>query len=89
VIASGNKGIMKPSELAPATASALASLSKYLDPTCYVVVNGGVAVVTELLIQRYDHILYIGSASVSKIVMRAAAEHLTPVTLNSAERVPR
>lgn len=80
---------MKPSELAPATASALALLvPRYLDTTCYAVVNGGVAVTTGLLKLRYDHILYTGGPAVAKIVMQAAAEHLTPVTLELGGKSP-
>lgn len=48
---------------------------------CFRVVNGGAEVAQALLKLRYDHILYTGSQHVAKIVMRAAAEHLTPVTL--------
>lgn len=45
------------------------------------VVNGGVDETTELLKERFDHILYTGCPAVGKIVMKAAATHLTPVTL--------
>jgi acyl-CoA reductase-like NAD-dependent aldehyde dehydrogenase len=80
---------MKPSELAPVTAAVLADLvPKYLDPDCYAVVNGGELVVTELLKLEYDHILYTGGANVGKIVMRAAAEFLTPVTLELGGKSP-
>lgn len=80
---------MKPSELAPETASLMADLvPRYLDSSCYAVVNGGEPVVTRLLKMQYDHILYTGSAHVGKIVMRAAAEHLTPVTLELGGKCP-
>lgn len=80
---------MKPSELAPVTATVLASLvPKYLDTSCYAVVNGGADVVTELLKLQYDHILYTGGANVGKVVMRAAAEYLTPVTLELGGKSP-
>ncbi|CZR52830.1 related to Aldehyde dehydrogenase, dimeric NADP-preferring [Phialocephala subalpina] len=89
VIASGNTGIMKPSELAPHTAMLMASLvPKYLDQTCYRVINGGEPVATELLKMQYDHIFYTGGASVGKIVMKAAAEFLTPVTLELGGKSP-
>ena len=45
------------------------------------VVNGGVAETTALLKERFDHILYTGGGIVGRIVMTAAAKHLTPVTL--------
>lgn len=89
VIASGNTGIMKPSELAPATAMLITSLvPKYLDQSCYRVINGGEPVVTELLKMQYDHICYTGGATVGKIVMKAAAEFLTPVTLELGGKSP-
>ena len=52
------------------------------------VVQGGVAETTELLAQRFDHILYTGNSRVARIVMRAAAEHLTPVTLELGGKSP-
>lgn len=54
----------------------------------YVVVNGGVEEATELLKQRFDHIFYTGSTAVGKIVMEAAAKHLTPVTLELGGKSP-
>lgn len=54
----------------------------------YVVVNGGIEETTELLKQRFDHILYTGSSAVGKIVMAAAAKHLTPVTLELGGKSP-
>jgi len=48
---------------------------------CIKVVNGGVSETTALLNERFDHIFYTGSNTVGKIVMSAAAQHLTPVTL--------
>jgi acyl-CoA reductase-like NAD-dependent aldehyde dehydrogenase len=54
----------------------------------YTVINGGVEETTELLKQRFDHILYTGSTTVGKIVMEAAAKHLTPVTLELGGKSP-
>lgn len=54
----------------------------------YSVVNGGVSETTELLKQRFDHILYTGNTAVGKIVMEAAAKHLTPVTLELGGKSP-
>ena len=51
-------------------------------------INGGVPETTELLQQRFDHILYTGTAAVGKIVMEAAAKHLTPVTLELGGKSP-
>lgn len=51
-------------------------------------VTGGVPETTELLTQRFDHILYTGNTTVGKIVMAAAAKHLTPVTLELGGKSP-
>ncbi|EPT01382.1 hypothetical protein FOMPIDRAFT_1023287 [Fomitopsis schrenkii] len=81
-IAAGNACVLKPSEGAPACATALAELfPKYLDQSFYRVVNGGIPENTKLLELQWDHILYTGNANVAKIVCTAAAQHLTPVTL--------
>ncbi|TVY22422.1 Aldehyde dehydrogenase,dimeric NADP-preferring [Lachnellula hyalina] len=89
VIAAGNTGIMKPSELAPATAMALANLvPRYLDQSCYRVINGGEPVVTALLKEKFGHICYTGGANVGRIVLHAAAQHLTPVTLELGGKSP-
>ena len=88
-IAAGNCAIIKPSELSPSTAEQLAQLiPQYLAQDAYLVVTGGVAETTELLQQKFDHIFYTGGESVGKIVMRAAAEHLTPVTLELGGKCP-
>ncbi|ORX62348.1 aldehyde dehydrogenase [Hesseltinella vesiculosa] len=84
-IAAGNTAIVKPSEIAPHTANLLAELFPiYLDDAKYRVVNGGVDVATALLAHRFDHIFYTGSTNVGKIIMEAAAKHVTPVTLELA-----
>jgi aldehyde dehydrogenase (NAD+) len=81
-LAAGNTTVVKPSEFAPATSAALARLlSSYLPSDAVAVVEGGPARTTALLEQRFDHILYTGNGAVGRIVMAAAARHLTPVTL--------
>ncbi|ELW62589.1 Fatty aldehyde dehydrogenase [Tupaia chinensis] len=88
-IAAGNAVIVKPSELSDSTAKILAKLiPQYLDKDLYAVINGGVEETTELLKQRFDHILYTGNSVVGKIVMAAAAKHLTPVTLELGGKSP-
>ncbi|XP_011357329.1 fatty aldehyde dehydrogenase isoform X1 [Pteropus vampyrus] len=88
-IAAGNAVIIKPSELCENTAKILSKLlPQYLDQDLYIVINGGVEETTELLKQRFDHILFTGSTSVGKIVMEAAAKHLTPVTLELGGKNP-
>jgi len=88
-IAAGNAAIVKPSELAPATSAAIAMLvPEYLDRRTVAVVEGGVTETTELLAQRFDHIFYTGNGRVGRIVAKAAAEHLTPVTLELGGKSP-
>ena len=87
-IAAGNAVVAKPSELAPHTATELMSLIGAIDDPAVAAVQGGVAETTELLDQRFDHILYTGNSRVARIVMRAAAEHLTPVTLELGGKSP-
>jgi aldehyde dehydrogenase (NAD+) len=88
-LAAGNCVVGKPSELAPATSSALADLvPRYVDTEAVAVVEGGVPETTALLAQRWDHIFYTGNGTVGRVVARAAAEHLTPVTLELGGKSP-
>ncbi|MFJ8841833.1 aldehyde dehydrogenase family protein [Streptomyces cyaneofuscatus] len=89
VLAAGNTAVLKPSELAPATSALVARLvPRYFPDGAVQVVEGGVPETTELLAQRFDHIVFTGSGTVGRIVMRAAAEHLTPVTLELGGKSP-
>ena len=87
-IAAGNCAVIKPSELSPETAKILDKLVSSLDNDAFMAVQGGVEESTEVLKQKFDHILYTGGEAVGKIVMRAAAEHLTPVTLELGGKSP-
>lgn len=88
-IAAGNAVVMKPSEVSSATSAALARLvPRYLDSSAITLVEGGVPETTALLAQRFDHIFYTGNGTVGRVVMRAAAEHLTPVTLELGGKSP-
>ncbi|MEU9472111.1 aldehyde dehydrogenase family protein [Streptomyces avermitilis] len=88
-LAAGNAVVVKPSELAPATSDVLARLlPQYLDTDAVAVVEGGIPETTALLAERFDHIFYTGNGVVGRIVMRAAAEHLTPVTLELGGKSP-
>jgi aldehyde dehydrogenase (NAD+) len=88
-LAAGNAVVLKPSELAPATSALLARLlPDYLDPSAVAVVEGGVEETTALLTERFDHIFFTGNSRVGRIVARAAAEHLTPVTLELGGKSP-
>ena len=88
-LSAGNCAVLKPSELAEHTSRLMAELvPKYLDGDAVVVVEGGVEESTELLKHKFDHIIYTGGENVGKVVMRAAAEHLTPVTLELGGKSP-
>ena len=88
-LAAGNAVVVKPSELAPATSVFLArSLPEYLDTDAVAVVEGGIPETTALLAERFDHIFYTGNGTVGRIVMTAAAQHLTPVTLELGGKSP-
>ncbi|MEU9356938.1 aldehyde dehydrogenase family protein [Streptomyces sp. NPDC048301] len=88
-LAAGNTVVAKPSELAPATSAALARLvPEYLGTDTVTVVEGGVPETTALLAERFDHIFYTGNGTVGRVVMTAAAKHLTPVTLELGGKSP-
>src|SRR6266508_6901702 len=88
-ISAGNCVVGKPSEIAPATSRLMARLvPQFLDPDTVAVVEGAVDETTALLEQRFDHILYTGNGRVGRIVMEAAAKHLTPVTLELGGKSP-
>ena len=88
-LAAGNAVVAKPSELAPASAAVLARLiPQYLDDDAVVVVEGGVPETTALLEEPFDHIFFTGSTNVGRVVMTAAAKHLTPVTLELGGKSP-
>lgn len=78
-IAAGNCVCIKPSSTASAVSLVYAELfPKYMDNKCIKVVTGSVEVANKLLSKRWDYIMFTGSPSVGKTVMKAAAEHLTP-----------
>lgn len=88
-LASGDAVVLKPSEMAPATSAVIAQLvPAYLDTDAVAVVEGGIPETTALLAERFDHIFYTGNGAVGRIVLRAAAEHLTPVALELGGKSP-
>ena len=88
-IAAGNTAVVKPSEVTPTVAALLEELiPRYLDPAVVAVVTGGPEETTALLRERFDHLFYTGNGAIGRIVMRAAAEHLTPVTLELGGKSP-
>ncbi|MEU9167057.1 aldehyde dehydrogenase family protein [Streptomyces sp. NPDC048420] len=88
-LAAGNTVVAKPSEISVHT-SAVASrlLREYFDPDVLSVVEGGAEETTALLAERFDHIFYTGNGTVGRVVMAAAAKHLTPVTLELGGKSP-
>jgi len=88
-ISAGNCAVIKPSELSPATSDVIARrVPEYLDGDCIKVVEGEVPETTALLELAWDHILYTGGGTVGRIVMAAAAKHLTPITLELGGKSP-
>jgi len=88
-LAAGNTVILKPSELPSNTSRVMATLiNDNFDPNVFKVVEGGVPETTELLEQDFDKIFFTGSTKVGKIVYKAAAENLIPVTLEMGGKSP-
>ncbi|MEE2828459.1 MAG: aldehyde dehydrogenase family protein [Myxococcota bacterium] len=88
-IAAGNCILIKPSEVAAATSKVIAELvPRYMDPDAIRVVEGGVPETSALLDLHWDHIFFTGSTAIGKIIMAAAAKHLTPVTLELGGKSP-
>ena len=88
-VAAGNCSVLKPSELAPHTAAAIAQLIRQTFSEEYVAVVPGEREVAEALLrERFDSIFFTGSTSVGRAVMTAAARHLTPVTLELGGKCP-
>lgn len=88
-IAAGNTAVLKPSAYAPCTAAVMTELIEGCFPTKFVaVVNGGRAENTSLLEEKFDYIFFTGGKNVGREVMRRAAEHLTPVTLELGGKSP-
>lgn len=88
-IAAGNCAVLKPSELAPRTAEVITALVRETFTEDFIsVVTGGPDVAEALLAERFDKIFFTGSTRVGRLVMAAAAKHLTPVTLELGGKCP-
>ena len=88
-LAAGCTAVVKPSAYSPATSAVIAKLAAECFPPEHVlVVTGGRAENQRLLDQKFDHIFFTGSQAVGKEVLRRAAEHLTPVTLELGGKSP-
>ena len=88
-IAAGNCAIIKPSEFASHTSTLVTEIiGQHFPPEYITVVEGGVETSQDLLEEKFDHIFFTGGTAVGKIVMAAAAKHLTPVTLELGGKSP-
>jgi aldehyde dehydrogenase (NAD+) len=88
-LAAGNCAVVKPSEAAPHTSRLIADMiGNEFDPGYLAAVEGGSEETKTLLDQRFDYIFFTGGTRVGKIVMAAAARHLTPVTLELGGKNP-
>ena len=88
-LAAGNTVIIKPSEITPSTSALITGMiNELFKPEEVSVFEGGPEISTELLSLPFDHIFFTGSPAVGKIVMKAAAEHLSSVTLELGGKSP-
>ncbi|NKF20726.1 aldehyde dehydrogenase family protein [Solimonas marina] len=88
-IAAGNTAILKPSEMTPNLSGLMARIVRDLFPADEVAIfEGDVSVSTALLALPFDHIFFTGSPAIGKVVMAAAAKHLTSVTLELGGKSP-
>lgn len=88
-IAGGNCAVLKPSELAPETSRLLATeLRRFIDPSAFLVVEGGPGQTRDLMQHRFDHIFFTGGRQKGREVMQAASQWPTPVTLELGGKCP-
>lgn len=88
-LAAGNTIVLKPSEVSANVAACLEQfVPEYFDERVVGIVTGGVDETTELIDHHFDHLFYTGNGTVGRIVMKAAADHLTPVTLELGGKSP-
>lgn len=88
-VAAGNQVVLKPSELTPNTSKIVAKIIKEtFDKDHVECIEGNHEVAEKLLAQRWDYIFFTGSVAVGKIVAKAAAENLTPITLELGGKNP-
>ncbi|MCY3752051.1 MAG: aldehyde dehydrogenase family protein [Gammaproteobacteria bacterium] len=89
MLAAGNRVILKPSPQAPASAKAVGeAVAEFFPEDVFATVNGGNDLTEAFPHKPWDHLTYTGSPAVGKIIMRAAAENLTPVTLELGGKNP-
>lgn len=89
MLAAGNRVMIKPSEHTPKTSALMAeAFAEYFDPTEVSITLGGVEVSQAFSAQPFDHLMFTGAPVVGKLIMRAASEHLVPVTLELGGKSP-
>jgi len=89
ILAAGNRCLVKPSELTPATSELVRRLvAEFFDPLEVTVVTGGQSVAESFSRLPFDHLLFTGSTQVGRRVMAAAAENLVPLTLELGGKCP-
>lgn len=89
MLAAGNRVIIKPSEVAPASAALLAEMvAATFEPDLVHVAVGGLDLAKAFSALRWDHLMYTGSPNVGRQIMAAAAPNLTPVTLELGGKCP-
>lgn len=89
IFAAGNRGMLKMSELTPATAALLQHLiSKYFNTTECVAITGGPDIGAEFAALPLDHLIFTGGTNIGKHILQAAAQNLTPVTLELGGKSP-
>ncbi len=89
MLAAGNRVIVKPSEYTPACAALLAEMvAATCDPRLVTVAEGGLDLARAFSALPWDHLLYTGNPEVGRLVMAAAAQNLTPVTLELGGKCP-
>ncbi|MQT46180.1 aldehyde dehydrogenase family protein [Pseudomonas helleri] len=87
--AAGNRIMLKPSELTPKVSALLAELvPRYFAEEEFAVILGGADVGAAFSAQPFDHLIFTGSTSVARHIMRAAADNLVPVTLELGGKSP-
>jgi len=89
VLAAGNRAMIKPSELTPKTAQLIEEMiTEFFDKTEVAVIQGGAETAEAFTQLPFDHMMFTGSTAVGRHVMRAAANNLTPVTLELGGKSP-
>lgn len=89
VFAAGNRAVLKPSEITPRTAEVLAkAIDARFDPLELAVICGGIEVGQAFASQPFNHLVFTGSTAVGRDIMRRAAEHIVPVTLELGGKSP-